>query len=107
MDTVIRMGHTSETRYAEIVLVLCITSIVLTAPVGAIIITLAGPRLLTKTIPGPPEGWRRTGARPSLRDISIIDEEPENESSEEKGDNRTMEQAHQLPPNIVVTTQPT
>ena len=100
------MGHLEDTHYAEIVMMVCITSIILTAPVGAIIITLTGPRLLTKTIPGPPEGWRRS-ARPSLRDISIIDEEPEDDSTAEKAVNRTTEQTHQLPPNIVVTTQPT
>ncbi|KAL0849107.1 hypothetical protein ABMA28_013464 [Loxostege sticticalis] len=61
--------------YAEIVSTLCILSIVITAPIGAIVITLTGPRLLSKTTKPPVlEGWRRSH-RPSIRDISIIDEE--------------------------------
>lgn len=55
----------------------CILSILLTAPTGAILISIGGPRLLTKTkFPDVPEGWRRSH-RPSIRDISIIDEEEE------------------------------
>lgn len=38
-----------ERNYAEIILMVCIISIVVTAPIGAILITLTGPRLLTKT----------------------------------------------------------
>lgn len=58
---------------------ICVMSIILTAPTGAILITLSGPRLLTKTkFPQIPEGWRRSH-RPSIRDISIIDEEEERE----------------------------
>jgi hypothetical protein len=64
-----------EREYAERVLIICVLSILLTAPVGAIIITLSGPRLLQKTTtPAIIEGWRRS-ARPSLRDISIYDED--------------------------------
>lgn len=66
--------------YATKVLMMCVLSILVTAPLGAIIITLTGPRLLTKTSTIPPDGWRRS-ARPSLRDISIIDEE-ENSNEE-------------------------
>lgn len=40
-------------EYAEIVLTVCIMSIVITAPVGAIVITIAGPRLLSKTTKPP------------------------------------------------------
>ncbi|XP_073941623.1 sodium/hydrogen exchanger 9B1-like isoform X2 [Choristoneura fumiferana] len=62
-------------RYAETVITVCILSIVITAPLGAIVITITGPRLLTKTTKPPVlEGWRRSH-RPSIRDISIIDEE--------------------------------
>ncbi|KAJ0181768.1 hypothetical protein K1T71_002490 [Dendrolimus kikuchii] len=62
-------------EYAESVLTVCILSIVITAPIGAIVITLTGPRLLSKTSKPPVlEGWRRSH-RPSIRDISIIDEE--------------------------------
>ncbi|XP_030752420.1 sodium/hydrogen exchanger 9B2 isoform X2 [Sitophilus oryzae] len=73
--------HTSkEYGYAEKVCMVCILSIMLTAPTGAILITLSGPRLLTKTkTPQITDGWRRSH-RPSIRDISIIDEE------EERGD---------------------
>lgn len=37
------------TSYAEVVFTICILSIVITAPLGAIIITITGPRLLSKT----------------------------------------------------------
>ncbi|XP_046737471.1 sodium/hydrogen exchanger 9B2 [Diprion similis] len=64
-----------RTEYGETVLMLCILSILITAPIGAIIITLAGPRLLTKTRAAEqPEEWNRI-RRPSMRDISIINEE--------------------------------
>lgn len=49
--------HTDEeVRMAQIVLTVCILSIVLTAPVGAILISISGPRLLTKTKPLNPDG---------------------------------------------------
>ena len=76
MDSV-REGNRPEEEkvYAEHVLVVCVLSILLTAPVGAITITLSGPRLLNKTTtPVIVEGWRRS-ARPSLRDITITDED--------------------------------
>ncbi|GLV42490.1 Na[+]/H[+] hydrogen antiporter 1 [Carabus blaptoides fortunei] len=38
-----------DKHYAETVLTICVLSIILTAPTGAILITLSGPRLLTKT----------------------------------------------------------
>ncbi|XP_026738397.1 sodium/hydrogen exchanger 9B2-like isoform X1 [Trichoplusia ni] len=61
--------------YAETVVTVCIMSIVITAPIGAIVITLTGPKLLSRTTKPPVlEGWRRSH-RPSIRDISIIDEE--------------------------------
>lgn len=67
-----------EKSYAEKVLMICVLSIILTAPTGAILITLLGPKLLTKTkAPQPiPEGWRRSH-RPSIYDISIINEDDE------------------------------
>ncbi|KAJ4436481.1 hypothetical protein ANN_16512 [Periplaneta americana] len=75
MDSVRDSGSSQDKQYAEYVLVICVLSILLTAPIGAIIITLSGPRLLKKTTaPVIVEGWRRS-ARPSLRDITIIDEE--------------------------------
>ncbi|XP_046961854.1 sodium/hydrogen exchanger 9B2-like isoform X2 [Vanessa cardui] len=66
---------TELTNYAEVIITICIMSIVITAPLGAIVITITGPRLLSKTTKPPVlEGWRRSH-RPSIRDISIIDEE--------------------------------
>lgn len=38
-----------DKAYAEIVLMVCILSIVLTAPIGAILISVTGTKLLTKT----------------------------------------------------------
>lgn len=123
----VALKHLSDTdpdrKYAEIVLMVCILSIVLTAPTGAILISITGKKLLTRTTqPQNLEGkntqrpiygviikfyrchyewrsecllryslmtltclllfylsftgWRRSH-RPSLRDISIIDEEEE------------------------------
>lgn len=70
-----------QVAHAETLLTLCVLSILLTAPAGAIIITLSGPKLLTKTSAPvlPPEGWRTR--RPSIRDISIINEDPDLEES--------------------------
>ncbi|XP_025153435.1 uncharacterized protein LOC105182503 isoform X2 [Harpegnathos saltator] len=70
-----------QVEYAETVLTLCVLSILLTAPAGAIIISLSGPKLLTKTntpVP-PPEAWKTR--RPSIRDISIINEDPDLEET--------------------------
>ncbi|XP_011186548.2 sodium/hydrogen exchanger 9B1 isoform X2 [Zeugodacus cucurbitae] len=81
----------AEKRYAYIVQTLCVLSIVLTAPLGAILITLSGPRLLTRTKqPQVLEGWRRSH-RPSIRDISIIDEEEEREDPELPADKTTAD----------------
>ncbi|KDR15092.1 sodium/hydrogen exchanger 9B2 [Zootermopsis nevadensis] len=82
LDSVRDLNRPEEERdFAERVLVICVLSILLTAPVGAILITLSGPRLLKKTTtPVIVEGWRRS-ARPSLRDISIIDEDDNGETT--------------------------
>lgn len=40
-----------EKRLAETVLMICILSIVVTAPIGAILISVSGTKLLTKTKP--------------------------------------------------------
>lgn len=70
-----------QVEYAGMVLMMCVLSVLLTAPAGAIIITLSGPKLLTKTtVPvAPPEAWRTR--RPSIRDISIINEDPDLEET--------------------------
>lgn len=49
-----------EKHYAEQILMICILSIVVTAPLGAILISILGPRLLTKTKQLPPtEGCQK------------------------------------------------
>ncbi|KAL0105705.1 hypothetical protein PUN28_015873 [Cardiocondyla obscurior] len=70
-----------QVEYAETVLMMCVLSVLLTAPAGAIIITLSGPKLLTKTTAPvtPPEAWKTR--RPSIRDISIINEDPDLEET--------------------------
>lgn len=40
-------------KYAETVVTVCIMSIVITAPIGAIVITLTGPKLLSRTTKPP------------------------------------------------------
>ncbi|XP_015835932.1 sodium/hydrogen exchanger 9B2 isoform X2 [Tribolium castaneum] len=84
--------NTEEHDYAEKILMVCVMSIILTAPTGAILIILGGPRLLTKTkFPEVPEGWRRSH-RPSIRDISIIDEEEERDENVEASMSTTVSQ---------------
>ncbi|XP_055714049.1 sodium/hydrogen exchanger 9B2 isoform X2 [Phlebotomus papatasi] len=79
-----------ERSWADKTLTLCVLSIVLTAPLGAILISITGTKLLTKTRqPHIVEGWRRSH-RPSLRDISIIDEEEEREDPEDVPDKSTL-----------------
>ncbi|XP_067206399.1 sodium/hydrogen exchanger 9B2 isoform X2 [Linepithema humile] len=70
-----------EVNYGETVLMMCVLSVLLTAPAGAILITLSGPKLLTKTTAPvvPPDAWRTR--RPSIRDISIINEDPDLEET--------------------------
>ncbi|XP_040159562.1 sodium/hydrogen exchanger 9B2 isoform X1 [Anopheles arabiensis] len=82
-----------EVHYAELVKMVCILSIILTAPLGAILISVTGTKLLKKTkqqlepLDGT-LGWRRSH-RPSLHDISIIDEEEEREDIEGIADEDT------------------
>jgi len=80
-----------EKELAETVLMICVLSIVLTAPIGAILISVSGTKLLTKTKPlHVVEGWRRSH-RPSLYDISIIDEEEDRSKDPElQTDQKTM-----------------
>lgn len=74
-----------EMKNAEAISMISVLSIILTAPMAAMLITVTGPRLLTKTtIPHIPEGWKRSH-RPSIRDISIIDEEEEKDDNIEAG----------------------
>ncbi|XP_062524176.1 sodium/hydrogen exchanger 9B2 isoform X2 [Bombyx mori] len=92
-------------EYAETVITVCIMSIIITAPIGAIVITLAGPKLLSRTSKPPVlEGWRRSH-RPSIRDISIIDEEETAERDAEADLQQSSEAAAPspfVPPTITV-----
>lgn len=66
-------ADSQEADYGEKILTTCVLSIILTAPTGAILMTMLGPKLLTKTkFPLVTEEWKRSH-RPSIRDISIID----------------------------------
>lgn len=68
-------------EYAQTLLTVLLVSIIITAPTGAILITLLGTKLLTKTkYLVTPKEWRRSH-RPSIRDISIIDEEEERDEN--------------------------
>jgi len=80
LDEVDKNDH-QQVEYAKIVLMICVLSVLLTAPTGAIITTLSGPKLLTKTTTpvSPPEAWKTR--RPSIRDISIINEDPDLEET--------------------------
>lgn len=72
-------------EYGEKILTVCVLSIILSAPLAAALITLTGPKLLTKTtVVSVPESWRRSH-RPSIRDISIIDEEEDRDVNIESG----------------------
>ncbi|KAI5641553.1 sodium/hydrogen exchanger family domain-containing protein [Phthorimaea operculella] len=88
--------------YAQTVVTICILSIVITAPIGAIVITIAGPRLLSKTSKPPVlEGWRRSH-RPSIRDISIINEEDAADRDAESDDVVVSPTAFSTPGPITV-----
>ncbi|KAI5737038.1 hypothetical protein M8J76_009530 [Diaphorina citri] len=79
LDSTRNSPHEIDRYYAKIVLMICVLSVLLTAPTGAIIVTLGGSKLLNKGKSSIPQtGWRRS-ARPSIRDITIIDEEREDD----------------------------
>lgn len=44
-------ASSEEKRLAEIISMICVLSIILTAPIGALLISVSGTRLLTKTRP--------------------------------------------------------
>ncbi|XP_045535519.1 sodium/hydrogen exchanger 9B2 isoform X2 [Papilio machaon] len=93
-------------QYAETVLTVCIMSIVITAPLGAMVITVTGPRLLSKTTKPPVlEGWRRSH-RPSIRDISIIDEEEVAERECEAEANNSSPEGSPAAPNAYSSPMP-
>ncbi|XP_068621556.1 sodium/hydrogen exchanger 9B2-like isoform X2 [Battus philenor] len=93
-------------KYAETVITVCIMSIVITAPLGAMVITITGPRLLSKTTKPPVlEGWRRSH-RPSIRDISIIDEEEIAERECEAEASHSAPEDNPAAPNAFSTPTP-
>ncbi|XP_037894755.1 sodium/hydrogen exchanger 9B1 isoform X4 [Glossina fuscipes] len=95
-----------DKHYAYVVQTIAVLSIVLTAPLGAILISVTGTKLLTKTKqPQIVEGWRRSH-RPSIRDISIIDEEEEREDPELSEDKETADntQTNAHIPNLTFTS---
>lgn len=107
LDTVLRLGKGDgpERGYAEIVLMVCVLSIVLTAPTGAIVIYFSGPRLLTKTVPGLPTRLARP--RPSLRDITVVDEGNESDDIERRPSytSQHVREAKHPRPSLIVTEQ--
>lgn len=87
--------NTEEIEWAKIVLVISVLSIMLTAPIGAIAISLSGPRLLKKasrrqsSFHGAgavmtPIGVWNPRPRPSLRDISLYEEGEDEEDEEDE-----------------------
>lgn len=69
-------------EYARTIVMVCIISILLTAPTGAIIVSLSGSKLLTKAKPSNEQSWRR-GPRPSIRDITLnSDDEGDDEDDD-------------------------
>uniref|UniRef100_A0A8D8ZRS9 Mitochondrial sodium/hydrogen exchanger 9B2 n=1 Tax=Cacopsylla melanoneura TaxID=428564 RepID=A0A8D8ZRS9_9HEMI len=85
LDSTRNSPNEIDRYYAKIILMVCVMSVLITAPTGAIIVTLGGSRLLTKGKSAIPQtGWRRT-ARPSIRDITIIDEEKEDDPESSEG----------------------
>lgn len=106
LDTVLQMGKVDspERVYAETVLVVCVLCIIMSAPTGAMIIYFSGPRLLTKTVPGPPPHPTH-GRRPSMRDITVIDEG--NETCDlERRMSRDMERRTSRSSSVVPTPRP-
>lgn len=67
-------GREKDHHNADLVLMVSVLSIVLTAPTGAIIIFLSGPRLLTKAVSAPPPRHRPSYC-PSMRDLTIHEAE--------------------------------
>lgn len=96
-----------EKQWAKTMSMICVLSIILTAPLGALLIAVTGSRLLTKTAPLEEShlrrgsGWTR---RPSLYDLSIKadDEEdriknPELRVDKQTTDNTNSNQGRPLP----------
>lgn len=82
--------NSKEHTYAKQIITVCILSIMITTTIGAALVTLLGSKLLRKTkFAVEPEQWRRSH-RPSVRDISIIEEDEElDDDSEANTENQT------------------
>ncbi|VEN54965.1 unnamed protein product, partial [Callosobruchus maculatus] len=79
---------TDDHEAAEKILMTCILSIILTAPTGALLLTLLGPHLLTKaTMPTLKEvRMRKKSRRLSIRDLTV----PDTKLREEDEENHRM-----------------
>lgn len=75
----VAINKKQDEGYSRTIVMVCIISILLTAPAGAIIVSLTGPKLLTKAKPSN-EQWR-CGPRPSIRDITLNSEDEDNGTS--------------------------
>ncbi|XP_063236339.1 sodium/hydrogen exchanger 9B2-like [Bacillus rossius redtenbacheri] len=74
LATVADAGSADDRTSAQAVLTVSVLSILLTAPTGALLISLAGARLLQRTsAPQVLEGWRRS-RKPSMRDFAVEEE---------------------------------
>lgn len=76
------MNNEENRAYATTIVMVCIISIILTAPMGATIVSLSGSKLLTKAKPSA-EQWR-SGPRPSIRDITLNSEDEETNLSSDR-----------------------
>lgn len=73
LEVALHGGNNETVGFARKIVMVCIISIMLTAPVGAIVVSLSGSKLLTKAKPDNDQ-WRR-GPRRSIRDITLSDED--------------------------------
>ncbi|CAH1173995.1 unnamed protein product [Phaedon cochleariae] len=86
LNMIKKNNDTSDTQIGQRILTTCILSIILTAPTGALLTTLLGPHLLTKTklIPEVMMNQRKRSRKMSFRDISPLDTDEEKVEQVEK-----------------------
>ncbi|XP_060518367.1 sodium/hydrogen exchanger 9B2-like isoform X2 [Cylas formicarius] len=90
-----------EYKWAKKIIVICILSIMFTTTTGATLVSLLGTKLLRKTkFAVEPDLWRRSH-RPSVRDISIFDEDEEEKEADDAENNSVIT----LPENTTSTVQ--
>ncbi|KAF7269966.1 hypothetical protein GWI33_017054 [Rhynchophorus ferrugineus] len=83
--------NSKEHSYAKKILTVCILSIMITTTIGATLVTLLGSKLLRKTkFAVEPEQWRRSH-RPSVRDISIVDDDEDDEEDSTSNSEQELE----------------